>query len=329
MRLFVIAYYVMYVLSGGFRHYTFDLAFSQTIVSAAIIPSPFGIVIGQHLLTVLALMLVAFPYRKYLHLGFFIILQLLDSYFQNHVGFMSCFILPHLIPLFFFLFLQNSHTKSRLKIVAYIGVLTIATGFLVAFVGKVSSGWLNPSDAVVQHYMIEFSLGYQIPSIMAEWLLANLNDFLWKSMDYMVLVFQLSFALVFFNWRWFIPISFFAVIFHIGIFLTLGIAVVFYNYILFYSLILHFSHVKGTLNSDKHNVWAQWPGVICALLLSVVYVSSGFNIHFFNTALPVNLYVYVDYIYTSLCVGLYVIVLWQIRQSLGAQSSSLVRPTKS
>lgn len=112
MRFFVFIYYLFYVLSGGFRHYSFDFIFSSTLEGALLLKTPAVVSVAEIALMITAFTALFFPFKKQIHLIFFALLFVMDLYFQNEVKFMSCFILPHFFPLFFFLFL---HFKENLQ----------------------------------------------------------------------------------------------------------------------------------------------------------------------------------------------------------------------
>ncbi len=306
MRLFVYAYYLFYVLSGGFRHYSFDFIFFKSISGQRVLTTPPIIFVVELLLMILALITLLLPLKKYVHLIFFLIIFLMDLFFQNQTSFMSCFILPHLFPLFFYLFLHFEKGEEQRNLILYAGMLMVAVGYISSFTSKMYSMWFNWSDMVIYSYILEFYNGFQVPSLISSALVSIKNQFFWKLADYSVLVFQFSFLLVFFQKKYFYYLTLFAVLFHLGILVSLGIGVVFYLYILFYAFILFAStnQLYSFLNINNRKIALIVFGVVATLF--ILLISSSFDVRFFNRLLPVSFFTYADYFYGIICIGIYI-----------------------
>ncbi len=305
MRLFVFIYYLFYVLSGGFRHYSFDFIFSATLEGMLVLKTPAVVSVAEIILMLSAFAALFFPLKKQVHLVFFTFLFFMDLYFQNQVKFMSCFILPHFYPLFFFLFLHFKDKAQQRELVLYSAMLFVAVGYMASCVSKANSVWFNWSDTVIYSYVLEFYSGFSVPSLLSGKLVGFKNQLFWKLADYSVLTFQCSFVLVFFRKNYFYFITLFAVLFHIGIMLTLGIGVVFFVYILFYAFVFSATTNRFYLlpvNSDK---LFSTIGFMLTSALLLLFIYSSFNVRFFNVFLPTPIFIFAEYFYTLICILIY------------------------
>lgn len=304
MRFFIYAYYLLYVLSGGFRHYYFDYMFFNTLNSEPTFATPFIIPVGEVVMMLSAIVVLLLPHKKYLHLLFFLLVFVFDLYFQNQVNFMSCFTLPHVFPLFFFLFLHYQKKEKAYKLIAYAAMLTVAVGYLASFTSKVHSAWYNWSDPIIYSYILEFYSGFQVPSLLSGWLVSIKSLFFWKLLDYSVLVIQGSFILVFLKKKYFYIITPLAVLFHMGILVSLGIGVVFFLYILFYAFTIFMSANKPEALSNYDKALRIVVYAIVVAFLILFGVSKG-DVRIFNSILPVSAYIYAEYLYGVICVVIY------------------------
>ncbi len=315
MRFFIYIYYLFYLLSGGFRHYYFDYMFFSTLKGEPTFATPLIIPVGEITLMALAIGVLLFPLKKFLHLLFFLGLFVFDMYFQNQVNFMSCFTLPHVFPLFFFLFLHYQKNEKATDLVTFAAMLAVAVGYLASFTSKINSAWYNWSDPIIYSYILEFYNGFQVPSLTSAWLVNIKSLFFWKLLDYSVLMIQASFILVFLKKKSFYPITVFAVIFHIGILLTLGIGVVFFLYTLFYAFTIFMSVNKPDALSSIDKPFRLGIYALLAVFF-ILFVTSNGDVRAFNRLLPVSTYIYIEYFYGLICVVIYAFsfAFWQKNQ---------------
>lgn len=305
MRFFIHLFYLFYVLSGGFRHYAFNLIFAQTVSGTDFPVVAMAVPFIEQFCMVLVFGILLFPLQKQLHLLLFCVLFVLDVFFQNAVGFTSCFILPHFFPLFFFLLLHFKNDVARSDLVRTAAILFVSVGFLTSFSSKMESGWYRWSDPVIYSYIVEFYDGYQIPSLASGLLLNIKSHLFWKLADYSVLLFQGAFLLVFIRKNFFYPLTMIAVLFHIGIVTTLGIGVVFYLYILFYALIFFVSGRSSTisvLSVEKFKIYTR----VVSLVLFTLFAFSRFDVHYFSQILSTTVFTYIDYFFASICIVTYI-----------------------
>src|SRR5690606_21895352 len=162
---------------------------------------------GEEFVFILVILTLIFNRIKWLDLVIFIILFILDAYFQNFIKFESSIILVHFVPLLFFL---SSKIKDNKK-TAYIILLFLSVGFSSSALSKILSGWLNWNDIVIYSYVVEFNKGYNLPSILGNILIdLHLPFYFWKMCDYITVFFQFSFLLLFFNvrfYRYLLPLA--------------------------------------------------------------------------------------------------------------------------
>lgn len=293
MKIFIYIYYLFYILSGGYWHYSFAnwfYDFNINNTEFGNIEWPFAI--AEVGLMVLAFLTLILPNRANLHGCFFLVLLLLDVFAQNMVKFESSIILTHFIPLFFYLYTHNKLKKYHEEI-TYAAMLFVAVGFVSSCVRKIHSGWLSTNDLVVYNYLIKLNKGFGFTSLLGSFLIGIKSFWLWKLVDYSVLIFQLSYMLLFFNRKYFLYLTQLAICFHLLIIFTLNIAV-FYNYILFYAIILYNLN-NIPVFSKRLKVYKGFK--LLWIILLIMFVFSKFEVHFFYQLLPLKIYNYVEYLY--------------------------------
>lgn len=278
------------LFSGLYRHYSFEYLFfkENSVESIKAL-----ILFAEQLVFLLAFIAFLFPIKKNLHLIIFTLLFFLDFYFNNFIKFESAMIGTHLFPLFAYLFLR--FPKSQKKI-AKIATLIISIGFISACILKINSGWYKPNNYVIFAYLVQFSKGFSINGLLSPLLLEVKSPIFWKVLDYSVLLFQGSFILNFFTDRFRVIIFAFAVLFHMGIMLTLNIAL-FFPYILVYTLIISVSLPRG-LQSKTYKISTNLILVAIIMIVSFLMYQVNFIYNFLNS-LP--LYRYGDSLITIFC----------------------------
>lgn len=184
-------------------------------------------------------LIIIFPLKHFLHLIFFLIHFILDLYFQNYIFFEDYIILTHFIPLFIFLYLKfekKSEFKKTINLDKVL-ILIISIAYFSNSLVKISSGWYDLNTTVIYDYIFLFNKGYQLNFHFSTFFLSIQNHFFYKSLDYLVVIFQFSAIFLFFKYSYFKSFSLIATIFHIGVLCFMEIPI-FYTYILLYSLII-------------------------------------------------------------------------------------------
>ena len=223
MQIIKAVFYIFYIINGGFRHFGFEYSFySKLYLNNFNSDLHSLILLGEKTVFILVILTLIFNRIKWLDLAVFVTLFMLDIYFQNFVKFESSVILVHFTPLLFFLAFQMKNNKKT----AYVALLFLAVGFSTSALLKVLSGWLYWDDLVIYSYVVEFSKGYKLQSVLGDGLInINLPFYFWKMCDYVTVLFQASFLLLFFEAKWYkflLPLS---TLFHILILFILGITV--------------------------------------------------------------------------------------------------------
>lgn len=297
MRVVFALYYLLYILAGGFRHFSVDYIFWGNLYNGTNPDVPLIIRILEIGLITYAFFHLFFDLKKYHHLFFGLILFVGDIFFQNKVSYVSSLILPHIMPFFFFSYLNINNIESK-KLLAYFSMLLISAGYLTAFYAKFSTNWYEWNSLVLYNYIHEFNSFFKIPTLLGDSFLDINSHLFWKFMDWSVLIYQLSFILVFINRSFFHILSLLSILFHLGILFTLGIGV-FYMYIVFYSFI-YYSYYNSEKSLNKESFELDVLFKFLALVLCTLYVYSGFKPQFFNYFLSSTLYVFIEYFYNAL-----------------------------
>ncbi len=308
MKVYVYLYYLFYILSGGYWHYSFSHWYYSNINDSTFINLELLFNRVEVVLFLLAFAILFKPLIANLHLLFFFILLALDIYFQNFIKFESSLILTNFIPLFFYFLTSKKYSQYDNEI-TYGAILFIAVGFITSCFRKVNSGWLNYNDTVIYSYILQFNKGYCFNTLIGNKILNSVNFRFWKILDYIVLLFEISFIVTFIKNNYFLLLSIFSVSFHIVILITLNINV-FYPYIILYAIILD----KLCLKKHVHEFLIIKTTVeILIYILFSLFIINSFDIHFFNRLLPVKFYYYIDYFYNIIALFLFVSVLVQIK----------------
>jgi hypothetical protein len=309
MKAYVYLYYLIYILSGGYWHYSFSYWYYSNIsVSTFNNNMEWLFHKAEVVLFLLAFAILFKPLFANLHLLFFFILFVLDMYFQNFIKFESSLILTNFIPLLFY-FLTNKKFSHYLNEITYGAILFISVGFITSCFRKVNSGWLNYNDTAIYSYILQFNKGYCFNTLIGNEILNSVNFRFWKILDYIVLLFEISFIVTFIKNNYFLLLSVFSVCFHIVILITLNINV-FYPYIILYTIILDKLYFKKHLH--EFLIIEKIVEILIYVLFSL-FVIYSFDIHFFNRLLPVKFYYCIDYFYNIIALFLFVSVLVQIK----------------
>lgn len=305
MKTIIYIYYILFIVSGGFRHYDMDFSFWKTIQEGEYIAIPLFLNVTQIAVVFFSFLLLLFPLVKEFHLLFGLILFAIDCYFQNNVSFISSQILPNLFPFFFYAYLRYSTKSEKVNGIIHIAIYFIVVGYFTAFCLKMRNGWLNFDNAVIEDYIEKFNNSFMVPTILGQEILSVKSHIFWKLTDYLILLYQGSFIFVFYKKNIFHVLSFFSVLFHILILLLLGISV-FYVYILFYAFIYALiniyqaSGVKSESFILEKYIDRFW--MFLFIVLFSLFALGKFDAHFFNNLLSYKLWVYSEYIYNFICI---------------------------
>lgn len=294
MKIIIYLYYLFYIICGGYWHY-FSLFFFQSNISNNV---SLIIQVTETLIMLLAFVILIRPLSNTLHLCFFITNLLLDVYFFNCIKFESSLILTHFMPLFFFL-LTDKKLRAYSDSLIYSMMLFVSVGFISSGVSKINSGWINSSNLVIYNYIKQFNYGYGFDTLMGKYLLKHIQPTLWKISDYLILLFEFSFCLVFIRKNYFVTISKFAVAFHILVFFTMWLGA-FYPFILCYTLIIN--KLNGYYKSENESkIYILISHIVCLL-----FIINELNVNFMYSYFNTSTYSHIEYIFNAIALALFI-----------------------
>lgn len=312
MRIFVYLYYLFFILSGGFWHYSFCFWYylnsNVQSTSSRYLEWFFNKI--EITLFLVAFVLLFKPLQPKFHLLFFILLLTLDIYFQNYIKYESSIILTNFTPLLFYFFISEKFTKYHNEI-TYGAILFIAVGFVSSFYRKVDSGWLNWNDTIIHDYIIQFNKGFVFDTFLGKEIVTVENHKFWKLLDYLVLLYEVSFLLLFHKRKYFILLSVCSIFFHLLVFFTLRLGA-FFPYILLYTLLI------SKLNSfefNESNLKITFILNILFSLLLIFFIFSNFNVQFFYEYSSKWVYIYAEYLFNSIIIYLYIFLFYKVYYS--------------
>lgn len=281
-------YYLFYILSGGFRHYSYEYLFFVTNSSEEVSRLVETIHFTEYLLLILTLLLFVFPLQKILTAVFIGLTFSLDFYFQNWIRFESSFILVHSIPLFFFLHMLIK-TEGNKNLLRKAATLFIAVGYVSSGFAKAFSGWWSPENLVIKEYFFQFNETLQVPILFSNYISELGSDTVWKLLDYLVLAFEFSFLLLFLtNTKKSKTVLFsLAVVFHLIVFCFLGISQFFMHPLAY--LLCH----KIRVYPINQQLLYYTKGAIL-LALFFLFIQNDFIIQFFQNSLSLSQYLYYE-----------------------------------
>lgn len=292
MQIIKALFYILYIINGGFRQFGFEYSFYSKLYLNNYNTSVHSFVLlGEKTVFILAILALVFNRIRGLDLSIFLVLFILDIYFQNFVKFESSIILVHFTPLLFFLSTVIKNNKKT----AYVALLFLSVGFSTSALLKIFSGWLNWENLVLYSYVVEFNKGYKLPSLFGDYFIRmNFPFYFWKMCDYATVLFQSSFLLLFFDLKWYrllLPLS---VLFHLIILLFLGISV-FFPFILVYLYIIILLREENLFKRKFDKRYSYFITLIGLLLLGYI-IYFDFDINFFYRHNSEIVYLYLDYI---------------------------------
>lgn len=295
MRIWILIYYLLFLLNNCYRSYSFEYESYASIFGHFNENIYLLILSTQAGLILLAGFCALFIEKQRLHLIFFAIIFLLDLYFQNVIKFEESAILTHFIPLFIFLIAQvKGKDTVHFLIMSYLSI-----GYMVSGIGKIQGGWLNYQElAILKHYT---DLNTLSPNrwVPLEFIQEHFNHILWKALDYVSILFQLSAVFLLFSKRYLRYYLILATVFHIAIAVLLQVSL-FYPYIIFYGIILAYENGENieTHPSKKTYIY-RGVLIIVTTIISYIY-HSGIFAH-----LTFLIFTYKDFCLTISCALLF------------------------
>lgn len=308
MNLLRFFYYVLFLLSGGYRHYSFEYLFLSKMQGDS-----FNLVIYDTIqlaeIAIFSAVLFSLIFSRIVWFDFvvWLLIFVVDLFFQNFVKFESSVILTHSIPLFFYLQRRGCFDSGLF----YSAILFVSVGFISSGFQKILSGWFNLTDFALLSYLVEFNEGYGFYPLLGSFLLKNeLPSFMWKVADILVVLFQISFLRFFWGTSKFYLWLLAASVFHVLNIWILGISV-FFPYILFYIFILFV--FKPSIISRGIDVFFQRIQFPIGILCLIFFILAGFDCHFFYQNSSLFFYMYSDYFFNYIlfsCHLFFTLKLW-------------------
>ncbi|MFM6935228.1 MAG: hypothetical protein ACKOXP_07270 [Flavobacteriales bacterium] len=291
-------YFLLYLLSGGFRHILFEEEYFSTlhhVESSAIV----GIAALMLYLLAIAYLLSS---KSLIVLMFYIIMLLTDIYIQNWVKFESSVILIHQLPLFAFLYLNENKRFLSEAVGRYVLLLFLSVGFVLSGFSKIITGWLSFESLNLKSHIHSLQIDFHLPVYLNESSLYFIPNGFWKTLDVLVVIFQCSFIQFFFSlkglkWRFFGLI-----IFHVSISLVLGIHV-FYPYFLVY-ILLFIPWEEGQFDRVLNRLYQSAGSVIF-----LTFVWFRFDTNALIRTLGYTFYLHVDFYLTLILAVVFLFIL--------------------
>lgn len=294
MRFWIVLYYLLFLLNGGYRNFPFEYEAIGSTSGFFYNDTVYLIIlIAQIFLLFLVALTVVFIENKWLHLSVFMTILALDLYFHNGVKYENSIILTNLVPGFVFLIahLKNRHTTRELLV----GYLCI--GYTISAIGKIQGGWLNSSDLVVYQYYLNFNELAPNTLLPFNFVQATFHPVLWKSFDYITILYQLDAILLLFYRNLLKYFLLLATIFHIVILIVIQIPI-FYTYIIFYGIVLGFEYGE-TLTTATNDRKQRWIALSATGVIAGIYHSDIFE------QLSLQIMLHKDFCLTIVCALLF------------------------
>jgi hypothetical protein len=300
MKIIIKLYFLCYVVSGGFRHIAFETAFFSFLNG---IESPDWLQYLALILQITSILYLISP-KKELILFFYLTLLFSDVYVQNFVKFESSVILLHQFPLIAYLFFHRNLfglDESKLR---YALLLMISVGYLSSGISKWASGWLDFTKLSIVPHLQKIQYYFQVPVLITLKQVDWIPFWLWKTLDIVVVLFQLSFGMFFWSLRG-LKLRLWALLFfHLGISFFMGIHV-FYFYPLIYALLLFSWELENAdMYLDRIFRVLGW-----LLLVHFIYFPLDTNI--IMKRLPISFYMYYDLFFTMCSCFFCALVIWK------------------
>lgn len=303
MRTIVYFYYIAFLLTGGFRNYLDELSLHDICLdlnTSSLIKSViYGI---EFICLLLALVILVFPMKRYLHFAFFALYFLLDIYVQNFVYLERYLALVNFFPFIVFLFLSYKEDKEKYDRTREILIKIVAIGYFTAFIGKISLGYLDPNRLLVYNYIAVIDQSTSLSLFLSKWFLSIQNYAFYSIVDYLVMLFLGSSILIFFKpklFKWY-SILLIGYIILLTLFLNLSY---FYPFILLYALILNSRNVNYIFSEKLEDYF----GYVFAGGFLILFVMNGFDRFFVLRHFSTSIYLYLGLLSTLICTFVFVV----------------------
>lgn len=293
-------FYLLFIIVGGFRHYSSEYHLVSKVLSKHFDESIYQLfqVIDLSLFA-LAAVAVLWPGLKIVDLIFGIILIAVDVFLQNFIRFQSAIIFIHFIPFYYF-FLRTYRNPEFIRETA---IYVIATGFILSAIAKINSGWLDTDVLVIKYYMIQFGIGYHMNEPIAEFL-NNWPLAFFKGLDYAAILFEISFFVLFIRKKALPTLLGAACVFHLLVSLFLNINI-FYPYVLVYCTFLVPVRIEKSARTGKMS------DIVKFILLLIVIVSGWYyGTNLIMGIVSTSVYLHFERVITISLIILYMLLFW-------------------
>lgn len=299
MKYWIILYYLLLLFSGGYRNYSYEYETYATIFGY-FNETMFYIIQTLHFSVLfIAAYSVLFPLKKNLHLIVFVLLFILDLYFQNVVKYENSSTLENLTPLLIFLIMHLTTSDGKATI-HYLVVGYLCIGYTASALGKIQGGWLSPSDLVIRNYHVAFREFIPNPVAPNEFMERYVSPTMWKPLDYAAIIFQFSSIIILFSRKYLKFFLLLCTLFHVAVSVIMQVSL-FYTYIIFYGIVLAFENgetIQST--SSKKEFVFRIGALILILILSGIF-------HFsVSETLSLQITLHKDLSLTFLCALLFI-----------------------
>ena len=131
-----------------------------------------------------------------------------------------------------------------------ISLMSLILGFAMFTAGlqKLFGGWLNPEFQAIRSHIFRSFINLR-EGVLTEFMLGIKSKILWESMDILIVGFELGFLLVVFNRKWFRKWIALAILFHIGVILSMDIT--FSQNVIVYLLFLDWIFIMDNLRFER------------------------------------------------------------------------------
>lgn len=280
MKYWVILYYLLLLFSGGYRNYSYEYETYATIFGYFNETMFCAIQLLHFSVLFIAATSVLFPQRKSLHLTVFVLLFVLDLYFQNFVKYENSSTLENITPLLIFLIMHLTNPEGKV-IIHNLIVGYLCIGYTASALGKIQGGWLSPANLIIQNYHIAFREFMPNPLLANEFIDRYISPTIWKTLDYVAIIFQFSSIAILFSRKYFKFFLLLCTLFHVAVAVIMQVSL-FYTYIIFYGIVLAFENGE-TLNSvsSKKEYFLRVIALVFVIILTGIFhfpVSEGLSL---------------------------------------------------
>lgn len=153
--------------------------------------------------------------------------------------------------------------------------LILGFGMFTAGLQKLIGGWLNPKFPAIRSHTFRSFINLR-EGVMTDFMLNIRSKVFWESLDIMIVLFELGFLLAIFSRKWFSRWVVFAILFHVGVLLTMNIT--FSQNVIVYFLFLNWVFIMKGLRFQRLLEGIQ---PIFSVYVMVVFVALFLSIKYF------------------------------------------------